>query len=1123
MINNNNLTIKVVFLLLGIIFLINFVGAVECGSTPTNGCDITQNTTFIYGNYTLVNGVNLMASNITLDCSGSTLIGSGFVFSGINVLGNRDSNIIKNCNVEGYISGVFFNRFIGSEAPNDNRIVNNSFRNNTYGVYFRSNSNHNLVLNNSFKNNSQGIQLEQDSGYYPTYNNITGNNFISSLSNDIFLKDNPSTTNVWSNNIWGNTIRKSIRYTHTGLDNYVIDGVENVYLNDSTGPTLEGIHIYQGLIVNTNRTYKPGNYNFSGILTVLSVQSGGIIIDCNNSINISGSRSLFSTGIRFNLYNDASNSQLKNCNIKNFDYGVKIEEDPTGGNPSNILIINNTIENSAEGIIITGDTQGFKILNNRLINNSNGISLDNQGGNPNLHNISLNLFKANGNGVFIESGSNLNSIFNNNFLDNSASDSGSSNNFNFTEYGGNYWNNYDSVPEGCINSNNDQFCDNPYNISGTANNKDYKPYIVQDGWLLGPQVGTPIPIQVIVDVDMVKGKTTLIRIPITFTSVLSNDTITPNVTVYWNGTFVSQNLTTTFIHNQSKNIDFWYVPQNAGDNLPIVVTVSGTSVNEINYSDANSKSVDVMKTRNLSLTFVSVDNPYNFDSTPLDAMDFIYKTYPLKNNGIIYQINKTNIYSTNSEHNRLGIHKLLYRIHKSTYVSGKLPERSVGVLPVNWFYNNLGAQYATTVGYSKPLYHNAILVQEDFGDFFDHVSAHELGHTYGLCDEYSEDDWNKQDGFFLNLCPNGDLDNDGSLDSICEPGGCPTSTLEPLSGQTDSKVFGNFMGRNVTSNLWIAKDSYEHLLNEFSHESPEFQQQRVVIGGIVNRTNNSSVFDQFYTIGSGLALNLSEYTSGNYSIEAYINNSLTYKFYFNISFIDIFFGGNTSENNETSFVFTLPYYSNITSFVLKENNLTKNFRNVSFNNPMIDIISTLGEQTYSNQEIFLNWSASDLDGGTLSYAVLFSSDGGINYNAIIFDHNQTWFNLSSNDLEDGNSYKVKVIVTDGVRTNESVMNATFEIDNDLQIKNFSIVYQNSTERIFKIALNNTLSQSINDITWEFDSGQGIKTSQYNINLGSSEETLFFIYHNYTTSGNYNVSFKAQSGIFRESEYIQINV
>ena len=129
--------------------------------------------------------------------------------------------------------------------------------------------------------------------------------------------------------------------------------------------------------------------------------------------------------------------------------------------------------------------------------------------------------------------------------------------------------------------------------------------------------------------------------------------------------------------------------------------------------------------------------------------------------------------------------------------------------------------------------------------------------------------------------------------------------------------------------------------------------------------------------------------------------------------------------------------------------------------------------------------------------------------------------MSSNDLEDSKYYKIKVLATDGVRTNSSIMTSVFTIDNNLQVKNFSVVYQNNTERVFRIVLNNTLAQTISNITWEFDSGQDVKNSVYNLTLQPYEEALFFIYHNYTLSGNYNVSFIVRSSDYIEKEIIGV--
>jgi hypothetical protein len=530
-----------------------------------------------------------------------------------------------------------------------------------------------------------------------------------------------------------------------------------------------------------------------------------------------------------------------------------------------------------------------------------------------------------------------------------------------------------------------------------------------------------------------------------------------------------------------------------------------------------------VQTRNLSLTFVSVDGPTNFDGTVEGALGFIQKLYPIKDNGIQYVANKTGLTSNVLERNNAGAYLLLYRVHKSTLVSGQLPERAIGILKENWFDNFNFGLGSNKGGISLPLNHGAVLVEEDFDNTIDHVSAHELGHTYELCDENNETEWNRQNELFGgDYCPNGDSNNDEILDLGCVPYGCPTIAFIEFEGSVYEFESYNLMGGTIDPLAWISKDSYNQLLAEFSHESPEFKDNRIVIGGFVNKAENSAIFDQFYTVGAGLALNLSEYNSGNYSIEAYVNSHLEYEFYFNISFINIL-EGNTTELNNSAFVFTLPYYSNITRFVLKENNLSKYEKNVSSNTPNISLIFPAGGQIYSNEEIFINWSASDLDGDDLSYAVLFSSDNGETYNTVIFDYNETWFNLSSNNLQDSDKYLIKVLVTDGVLTNESIMNATFEVDNDLQIKNFSIVYQNNTERVFKIALNNTLNQTISNISWEFNSGESIDNSAYDVGLEPSEEALFFIYHNYTISGNYNVSFRARSNDYIESEIIEVIV
>jgi hypothetical protein len=203
------------------------------------------------------------------------------------------------------------------------------------------------------------------------------------------------------------------------------------------------------------------------------------------------------------------------------------------------------------------------------------------------------------------------------------------------------------------------------------------------------------------------------------------------------------------------------------------------------------------------------------------------------------------------------------------------------------------------------------LVEEDLADLFDHSSAHELGHTYGLCDEYNETAWNKQNtfyGFYNYLCPNGDKNNDEILDNECITEGCPASTLEPLSSLPDNYELHNFMGYAPTINTWVSKESYKHLFGEFNHSTPVPADTRVVVSGLVNVTSGEIQFDNFYTLGSGLAENEDDHTSGNYSLEiTNSSNDAVYNINFDISNINIFLNGSTIDNNDSSFVFTLPF------------------------------------------------------------------------------------------------------------------------------------------------------------------------------------------------------------------------
>src|SRR5262249_34534660 len=154
--------------------------------------------------------------------------------------------------------------------------------------------------------------------------------------------------------------------------------------------------------------------------------------------------------------------------------------------------------------------------------------------------------------------------------------------------------------------------------------------------------------------------------------------------------------------------------------------------------------------------------------------------YPLADDGLI-SINYSNFHF-----GLLGVpfarELLLLEIETRSRLSdGSYTERSVGIVPQDWLRDNLGLNDGT-FGYSyRPqqiFYPTGAVVIEDYNYTLPFLAAHEIGHTYGLCDEYNSAKWQDQNKL---RCPNGDIDNNYILDPTCgNDHGCNVSTFSKL-------------------------------------------------------------------------------------------------------------------------------------------------------------------------------------------------------------------------------------------------------------------------------------------------------------------------------------------------------
>ncbi len=95
--------------------------------------------------------------------------------------------------------------------------------------------------------------------------------------------------------------------------------------------------------------------------------------------------------------------------------------------------------------------------------------------------------------------------------------------------------------------------------------------------------------------------------------------------------------------------------------------------------------------------------------------------------------------------------------------------------------------------------------------------------------------------------------------------------------------------------------------------------------------------------------------------------------------------------------------------------------------------------------------------------------------------------------------------------------------NPLRLVNLSVVYQNSTQRIFKFIAENLFATSLNNLTWQLNVGSSNISSQLNSNLSNGENMLVHVFYNYSSSGNYTIRATASSGQYNYNSTINITV
>lgn len=295
---------------------------------PEENLFLNNNTLFCSGDFDLVNGMIVNASNIIVGCNQTSIIGAGTNFgTGIGITS------FNNVTVQSCIINSFENGLRLTSAQN-NSIINNSFTSNTYNILIETSSSYNTISSNTFNLGFFGVRCTTSSN-----DNLYSQNSFFNTGLSIGLNS------CHRNNIFNNYANASRLDLFASNNNSVTFNTINASLGDSSSITVQNSNF------NTisNNVQKGGNRG----LAFFGVANSYNIISYNSFLNNTD------FGIKLSgVGNQVFNNNISNNNRKGLRLGEQFSSS------SNMFVYNNIFLDNPIGIMITG------LSNSTLLNNT---------------------------------------------------------------------------------------------------------------------------------------------------------------------------------------------------------------------------------------------------------------------------------------------------------------------------------------------------------------------------------------------------------------------------------------------------------------------------------------------------------------------------------------------------------------------------------------------------------------------------------------------------------------------------------------------------------------------------------------------------------------------------------
>lgn len=341
------------------------------------------------------------AENVTLDCQGYTVNGSGQTGLTYGFYTDQLNTTIKNCIIDR------FNKSIKYYTADNGLILNTTSITSAtggFGIWLDTNANYNEIINSTgISTLLYGIYIKSASNY----NNITNSNGISTVNMGLYIQ--ASANNQIINSTGTSTSFYGI-YFNTGSYNQLINSTgtsttqtgiklystkyNNITNSNGISTTQKGIYLQTNAnynqIINSNGSSNSGegiyisdsSFNIFNATDANSNTKSGYYFETyaeNNTIDCKGIiLNGTNTTDTFGIYSDSDNTTVKNCIIDRFSTGIYYYRSDNG------RIDNVTTYTTAQGgawweANLNGNGILFRTSDNNLVINSNASAVSGNG------------------------------------------------------------------------------------------------------------------------------------------------------------------------------------------------------------------------------------------------------------------------------------------------------------------------------------------------------------------------------------------------------------------------------------------------------------------------------------------------------------------------------------------------------------------------------------------------------------------------------------------------------------------------------------------------------------------------------------------------------------------------